>query len=185
MQPGNMPNQDIDQTVDIEALKAQVDSDIAARLLMEADAALQINRRGFSIGELKLLVSLDATSEVAEIPRLFRLPGAPTGIIGLVNSHGRVMPVVDLSVLFGNQQKRAAAAWLLTCGRGEGAIGMVIDSLPERKKFALEDGISLSEVGHPIAAHARAAYREGKDIWIDVDFEELFTSVLQIDSTAA
>ncbi|MFZ5523232.1 MAG: chemotaxis protein CheW [Pseudomonadota bacterium] len=174
-----MPNQDTDQTVDIDALKAQVDADIAARLLIEADAARQIHRRGFRIGDLKLLVSLDATSEVSRIPTIFRLPGAPTGIVGLVNSHGRVMPVVNLSVLFGIPQKHAATAWLLTCGRGDGAVGLIIDSLPERKRFVRDDEISLSEVEHPIAPHARAAYREGRNIWIDVDFEELFTAVLQ------
>ena len=179
-----MPHPNTDQTVDIDALKAQVDADIAARLLMEADSARQIHRRGFRIGDLKLLVSLDATSEVSGIPPIFRLPGAPTGIIGLVNSHGRVMPVVDLSVLFGIPQKRAATAWLLTCGRGDGAVGLVIDSLPERKKFSRDDEIKLSEVAHPIATHARAAYGEGKEIWIDVDFEKLFTAVLQVDTAA-
>ena len=179
-----MPRQNFDQTVDIAALKTQVDAEIAARLLIEADAARHIQRRGFRAGELKLLVSLDATSEVAGIPPLFRLPGAPTGIIGLVNRHGRVMPVVDLSVLFGTQQDHAASAWLLTCGRGDGAVGVIIDSLPERKKFVQDDEISLSEVTHPIAAHARGAYREGQDIWIDVDFEELFTAVFQVDTSA-
>jgi len=176
--------QDPDQNIDIDALKAQVDADIAARLLMEADAAKQIHRRGFRIGELKLLVSLDSTSEVSAIPPLFRLPGAPTGIIGMVNSHGRVIPVVDLSVLFGIQHKRAATAWMLICGRADGAVGLIVESLPERKKFIQEDEISLSEVEHPIAAHARAAYREGKDIWVDVDFEEMFNSVFQVDKSA-
>jgi len=175
-----MPQPDFDQAVDIDALKAQVDAEIAARLLIEVESARHIHRRGFRIGELKLLVSLDATSEVAEIPPLFRLPGAPTGIIGLVNRHGRVMPVMDLSVLFGIQQEPAAGTWLLTCGRGDEAIGLIIDSLPERKKFVQGDEISLSDVAHPIAAHARAAYREGKDIWIDVDFEKFFTEVLQV-----
>jgi len=179
-----MPQRDSDKAVDIDALKAQVDAEIAARLLMEADAARHIHRRGFRIGELKLLVSLDAASEVAEIPPLFRLPGAPAGIIGLVNRHGRVMPVVDLPVLFGIQQDRAAGAWLLTCGRGDGAVGLIIDSLPERKKFVQEDEISLSDVKHPIAAHARGAYREGRDIWVDVDFEEFFTAVFKVDPSA-
>jgi len=178
-----MSHKDTDQTVDIDALKAQVEADIAARLVMEADSAQQIHRRGFRIGELKVLVSLDATSEVSGIPAIFRLPGAPAGIIGLVNSHGRVMPVVDLSMLFGMPQKRATTAWLLTCGRGDGAIGLIIDSLPERKKFAQDDEVSLSEIEHPIATHARAAYREGRDIWIDVDFEDLFTAVLQVGET--
>ncbi len=173
-----------DQAVDINALKDQVDAEIAARLLIEADAANHIQRRGFRIGELKLLVSLDAASEVAEIPPLFRLPGAPAGVIGLVNRHGRVMPVVNLPVLFGIQHDRAASAWLLTCGRGDAAIGLLIDSLPERKKFAQDDEISLAEVAHPIAAHARAAYREGRDIWVDVDFGEFFTAVLQVDPSA-
>lgn len=178
-----MPRHDFDQTVDIAALKTQVDAEIAARLLIEADAARHIHRRGFRAGELKLLASLDAASEVAAIPPLFRLPGAPAGIIGLVNRHGRVMPVADLSVLFGIRQDHAAGTWLLTCGRGDGAIGVVIDSLPERKKFTQEDEISLSDVKHPIAAHARAAYREGQDIWVDVDFEKLFTEVFQVDTS--
>jgi len=177
-----MPSQNTEQIVDIDALKAQVDADIEARLIMEADAARQIHRRGFSIGELKVLVSLDATSEVSEVPSIFRLPGAPAGIIGLVNSHGRVMPVVELSLLFGLSQNRTEAVWLLTCGRGDGAVGLLIDSLPERKKFIRDDEVSLSEITHPIAAHARAAYREGSDLWIDVDFEELFSAVLQVDT---
>jgi chemotaxis signal transduction protein len=149
-------------------------------LVVEADSARQIHRRGFRIGELKILVSLDATSEVSGIPPIFRLPGAPVGIIGLVNSHGRVMPVADLSMLFGIPQKRVTTAWLLTCGRGDGAVGLIIDSLPERKKFDQDDEISISEIEHPIATHARAAYREGGDIWIDVNFEELFTAVLKV-----
>ncbi len=178
-----MPYQDNDQNVDIDALKAQVDADIAAMLLIEEDAARQIHRRGFRIGELKLLVSLDATSEVSGIPSIFRLPGAPTGIIGLVNSHGRVMPVMDLSVLFEMPQQRKATAWLLTCGRGDAAVGIIIDSLPERKKFDHVDEVNLTEIEHPIARYARAAYKEDKDIWVDVDFENLFTAVLQVDTT--
>lgn len=165
----------------INALKAQIDAEIAARLLAETDAARLIHRRGFRAGDLRLLVKMDAASEVAEMPQLFRLPGAPPGIIGLVNRHGRVMPVMDLSVLFGNQQEHPANAWLLTCGRGDEAVGLIIDSLPERKKFIPKDEVSLLGVTHPIAAHAKAAYREEQEIWIDVDFDAFFAAVLQVD----
>ena len=129
------------QTIDINALKAQVDAEIAARLLIEADSARYIQRRGFCIGDLKLLVPLDATSEVLEMPPLFRLPGAPAGIMGLANRHGRVVPVMDLSVLFEMPLDRAASSWLLVCGRGDEAVGLVIDSLPERKSFVQDDEI--------------------------------------------
>jgi chemotaxis signal transduction protein len=170
------------QTIDINALKAQVDAEIAARLLIEADSARYIQRRGFCIGNLKLLMHLNATSEVLEMPPLFRLPGAPTGIVGLANRHGRVVPVMDLSVLFGLPHDRAANAWLLVCGRGDEAVGLVVDSLPDRKRFVQEDETTLSDITHPIASYARAAYREGQDIWIDLDTEELFAAVFHVEA---
>lgn len=169
------------QTIDIDALKAQIDAEIAARLLLEADYARYIHRRGFYVGDLRLLVNLDATSEVAEMPPLFRLPGAPAGVRGLTNRHGRVVPVVDISVLFGTQHDFEPKVWLLVCGRGDEAVGLVVDSLPERKKFAVDDEISISEITHPIASYAKAVYREGQDIWIDLDTEAFFTSVFQVD----
>lgn len=169
------------QVVDIDALKAQVDAEIAARLLVEADYARHIHRRGFHVGELRLLVGMDAASEVAEMPPLFRLPGAPRGVKGLVNRHGRVVPVLDLLALFGSAHERPANAWLLVYGRGDEAVGIIIDSLPDRKKFVQDDAVSLAEIAHPIALHARAAYREGRDIWIDLDMGALFASVFQVD----
>lgn len=169
------------QTIDIDALKAQVDAEIAARLLIEADYARYVHRRGFHVGDLRLLVNLDATSEVAEMPQMFRLPGAPAGVKGLTNRHGRVVPVLDISVLFGTRHDFAAKVWLLVCGRGDEAVGILVDSLPERKKFAQDDVVNLSDVTHPIASYAKAAYREGQDVWIDLDTEAFFNSVFQVE----
>jgi twitching motility protein PilI len=169
------------QNIDIDALKAQVDAEIAARLLIEADSARYIQRRGIRIGELKLLVPLDATSEVLEMPPLYRLPGAPPGIVGLANRHGRVVPVMDLSVFFEKPFDRAGRSWLLVCGRGDDAVGLVIDGLPERKSFVQDDEIGLSEIKHPVESYARTAYRSGKEIWVDIDTDEFFTKVFHVE----
>lgn len=174
-----------DQKIDINALKAQVDAEIAARLLIEADSARYIQRRGFCVGDLRLLVQLDATSEVLEMPPLFRLPGAPTGIIGLANRHGRVVPVTDLSAFFGQEHDPVVRAWLLVCGWGDEAVGIVIDSLPERKRFVQDDEISTSDITHPISTYAKAAYRDGQDIWIDLDTEKLFAAVFHVEPSLA
>jgi chemotaxis signal transduction protein len=172
------------QPIDIDALKAQVDAEIAARLLIEADIARYIQRRGFCIGDLKLLVPLDATSEVLDMPPLFRLPGAPTGIKGLANRHGRVVPVLDLSVLFEMSPGHRAKSWLLVCGKGDEAVGIVIDSLPERKSFVQDDEIPLSEIEHPIAGYAKAAYLDGRHIWIDIDPEKFFAKVFHVETSS-
>lgn len=173
------------KTIDINALKAQIDAEIASRLQVEADYALHIHRRGFHVGDLKLLVQMDVTSEVVEMPPLFRLPGAPAGVKGLVNRHGRVVPAIDISDLFSLQHERIAKAWLLVCGRGDEGVGIIINSLPERKNFVKDDEVGLEEITHPIAAHARGAYREGNDIWIDLDTEALFASVFHVDLSSA
>jgi chemotaxis signal transduction protein len=173
------------KTIDINALKTQIDAEIAARLQVEADDARHIHRRGFYVGDLKLLVHMDVASEVVEMPPLFRLPGAPLGVKGLVNRHGRVVPAIDISDLFSIQRERAARAWLLVCGRGDEGVGIIIDSLPERKNFVKDDQVGLDETTHPIAAHAKGAYREGKDIWIDLDTEALFASVFHVDLSSA
>jgi len=172
-------------TIDIEALKTQVDEEIAARLQAEVDNARHIHRRGFYIGDLGLLVPMDVTSEVLEMPPVFRLPGAPKGIKGLVNRHGRVVPVMDISGLFGHQNEPAEKSWLLICGRGEEAVGIIVDSLPERKQFTVEDQISLEEITHPIGIHAKGAYQDEKETWIDLDTEALFGSVFQVDISSA
>jgi len=172
------------QAIDIDALKAKVDEEIAARLLAEADYARYIHRRGFCIGELKLLVGMDTVSEVVEMPPLFRLPGAPTGVRGLANRHGRVVPVLDILTLFDSANEQSKRAWLLVYGRGEDAVGLIIDSLPDRRKFVQNDEISPGDIAHPIATYAKAAYREGQEIWVDLDMEALFASIFKVDSTA-
>jgi chemotaxis signal transduction protein len=179
-----MPQTDNCLPVDIGALKAQVDAEIAARLLVEADSARHIHRRGFRVGELNLLVELDMSSEVAEMPPLYRLPGAPNGIKGIANRHGRVIPVMDLSILFALQNRRTANQWLLVCGRGDAAVGLVIDSLPERKIFVQHDTINLQDVASPMAAYAKAAYGQGNDVWIDLDVQTFFAAVFGIELAA-
>jgi len=173
------------QSIDINLLKSQVDAEIAARLLIEAEHARHIHRRGFYIGDLRLLVSMEVASEVLAMPPLFRLPGAPRGIKGLVNRHGRVVPVIGIPELLGIQHDQAQNEWLLVCGLGDEAVGIIVNSLPERKKFENADQVDLGEISHPIAAHAKGAYREGKDIWIDLDTDAFFDSVFHVDPASS
>jgi len=169
------------QEIDVEALKAQVNDEIAARLLQEADAARYVHRRGFCVGELRLLVPLDSTSEVMAFPPLFRLPGAPKGVRGLANRHGRVVPILDLVVLFGATKENSEGAWVLVYGHGEEAVGIVVDGLPERKKFEPENVVDCAEVSHLSANYAKAAYREGNAVWLDLDMDALLASVFGVE----
>jgi len=181
-----MQQKNSSQPIDIEALKAQVDEEIASRLVAEAEYAKYIHRRGINVGELKLLVGMDSVSEVVEMPPTFRLPGAPAGVIGLANRHGRVVPVLDLLTLFDSANRRNKYAWLMVYGRNEDAVGVIVDSLPDRRRFAQGDEVSTAEITHPISTYAKAVYRGvNQDIWIDLDMEALFASIFQVDMSTA
>ncbi len=171
---------DNNSPIDISALRAQIDADIAAQLLDEADAAQHIHRRSFRIGELNLLVALNVSSEVAEMPPVCHLPGAPYGVKGLVNRYGRVIPVVDLITLFNLKSKPVLRPWLLVCGRGEDAVGLIIDSLPVRKIFTHESEVILSNIVSPIAGFAKAAYLQEEEVWMDLDTEAFFATVFNM-----
>jgi len=174
------PNPDID----IEALKAQVDADIAARLEAEADYDRYIHRRGFKVGEMRLLIDMESVSEVVKMPAMFRLPGAPVGVSGLVNRHGRVIPVLNLRTLIENGGEARVGEWLMVYGRGNDAVGLMVNSLPDRKSFAQDSAVALEDVTHPIEIHAKAAYRENEEIWIDIDMELILSSIFKTESGA-
>ncbi|MEQ1527256.1 MAG: chemotaxis protein CheW [Gallionella sp.] len=168
--------------IDIDALKAQVDADLAARILQEAEEAKHIQRRSFWVSGLPLLVALDISSEVVEMPKICRLPGAPHGVRGLVNRHGRVIPVLDLARLFNLPDGQSTGKWLLVCGRGEVAVGLMIDGLPERKVFDYSDAINLADITSPIKPYAQAAYRQGNQVWMDLDTDAFFEAVFAIET---
>jgi len=90
---------------------------------------------------------------------------------------------VDILAIFGLPHEYAAKMWLLVYGYGDEAVGFVVDGLPERKKFAQEDEVNLQDVTHPIVPYSRAAYREGQDIWLDLDAEAFFAYVFKVEQS--
>lgn len=55
----------------------------------------------FRIGSEQYGLEIEALQEVADDPRLYLLPLSAPYLLGAVNLHGRVLPVVDLPALLG------------------------------------------------------------------------------------
>jgi chemotaxis signal transduction protein len=128
-----------------------------------------------------LLLRLDAASEVASLPAVYHLPGAPTGVVGLANRYGRVVPVVDLLSRWQTRDRLPVHPWLLVCGKGDEAVGLVVDSLPERMLFDHADVVPLAEHGGEMAPYVDAVYRKDERIWLDVDLEKLFAGIFNFE----
>jgi twitching motility protein PilI len=159
---------------DVAAAQARVLAEIAARQGIASKPDNAIERQGYRIGALRILATYDATSELAAMPTIYRLPGAPDGVKGLANLHGNVIPVFELTRWFGVEHDANSQQMLLVLGHGDGAVGVVIDGLPERKRFSPADAVDI-EIGHPrMARFATAAYRDSKGIWLEFDDRRFF-----------
>jgi twitching motility protein PilI len=133
-----------------------------------------IDRQGYRIGDLCLLAKFDATSELTVMPSIYRLPGAPEGVKGLANLHGNVVPVFELARWFNVTHDPKATPMLLVLGYGEDAVGVVIDGLPERKRFSSQDAVTV-EMGHArLARFTKAAFRDSAGIWMEFDDRRFF-----------
>ena len=101
-----------------------------------------IVRQAFRIGHMRLLAPFATASELVEMPNVYPLPRMPANLLGLVNLHGRIVPLFDLAALFETQHLPREKRMVLVIGHGNDAAGIVIDGLPRRMVFLPETQIS-------------------------------------------
>jgi len=137
-----------------------------------------IVRQAFRIGHMRLLAPFATASELVEMPNVFPLPRMPANLLGLVNLHGRIVPLFDLASLFETQHMPREKRMLLVIGHGNDAAGIVIDGLPRRMAFAPESRIVPPSLPASAAAAVTAAYLAGNDAWFDFDYTQLLDQLV-------
>jgi chemotaxis signal transduction protein len=164
------------QAVGLDTPGVAPGTDVSARAATEVDTGLTIRRMSFQVGGLRLLLPMESSSELAEKPEIFRLPGAPLGVVGLANRQGRLVPTIDLAMVFGSA-RQTPRDWLLVCGRDDGVAGMLIDKLPETRRFSPDDMTDISESLSPAAAYGSATYQDSEGEWVEIDLPLLMGAI--------
>jgi purine-binding chemotaxis protein CheW len=111
------------------------------------------------------------------MPPVFPLPRMPANLLGLVNLHGRIVPLFDLAALFETQHLAQEKRMLLVIGHGNDAAGIVIDGLPRRMVFLPGARIIAPELPAAAAAAVRATYTSGTEAWFEFDYAQLLIQV--------
>jgi len=145
---------------------------LAGKPAAEEDPNL-IVRQAFRIGHMRLLAPFATASELVEMPNVYPLPRMPANLLGLVNLHGRIVPLFDLAALFETQHMPREKRMLLVIGHGNDAAGIVIDGLPRRMAFAPESRIVPPALPAGAASAVSAAYLEGSNAWFEFDYSQL------------
>jgi twitching motility protein PilI len=132
-----------------------------------------IVRQAFRLGHMRLLSPFDASSELVEMPDVYPLPRMPANLLGLVNLHGRILPLFDLAPLFETQHTPREKRMVLVIGHGNDAAGIVIDGLPRRMVFKPESRILPPALPVAAAAAVVDAYVQGPDTWYEFNYTQL------------
>jgi twitching motility protein PilI len=131
-------------------------------------------RYGFRIGSIGLLIGQDTSSEVLEQTSIYPLPNAPVWLLGLVNLRGNLVSVFDVKPLLeldagAAQDKRR----LLILGRGDKAVGIMIDGLPQLA--ATSNSLSrLPPLPVALRSYIAKAYVQDKAVWLEFDHHSFF-----------
>jgi twitching motility protein PilI len=137
-----------------------------------------IVRQAFRIGQMRLLAPFAVASELVEMPNVYPLPRMPANLLGLVNLHGRIVPLFDLANLFDTTHLPREKRMVLVIGHGNDAAGMVIDGLPRRMVFRPEAQIITPALPVAAAGAALATYVQGPDAWFEFNYAQLLDQLV-------
>ena len=138
----------------------------------------EIVRQAFRIGHMRLLAPFATASELVEMPNVYPLPRMPENLLGLVNLHGRIVPLFDLAALFETEHLAREKRMVLVIGHGNDAAGIVIDGLPRRMAFMPESQIMPKALSAAAATAVIATYTQGSDAWFEFDYAQLLEQLV-------
>jgi len=132
---------------------------------------------GFRVGSLGLLVPVGIFCEVIEQAQVNPLPNTQPWFGGLLNLRGNLVPVIDLHRLFGEEAVDAKKRRLFTIDKGEKAVALWIDGLPQVFGAFPQPLAQLPPLPAALASHVRAAYPQPAQIWLHVQFDGFFKAL--------
>ncbi len=119
----------------------------------------------FRLRELWIVAPGDDVREVSSRPRLTRVPGARTWLLGVANLRGNLLPVTDLGALLGQSPAPDGREQRVLVLNADGMpAGFLVDEVAGYRRFAPED----QRNGQPANAallpwRLGAFHRDGRD----------------------
>jgi twitching motility protein PilI len=121
-----------DLLLDIDKRNQALTTDTSA----QAKPAGQEGRLAVRLGSWNLLLSMDDVAEIVPIPRITRIPGVATWLLGIANLRGTILSVVDLQEFLGGEPSTPTPNSRLVIVRaGEWEYGLLIHEVIGMRQF--------------------------------------------------
>lgn len=97
-----------------------------------ASSADQLRMVSFNVGDECYAVDITSVQEINRMMELTRVPRSPEGVRGVINLRGRIVPVLDLRLLFGlSGAESTDATKIIVVEIHDRTIGFIVDAVHE------------------------------------------------------
>ena len=110
-----------------------------------ASSAAELQLILLDLGSERCAIEISVVREIAPLSRITFVPGAPPGVLGIVNLRGQIVPVFDLGLRCGiSPSRQDATSRIVVVDREGSAVGVLVDRVSEIARVR-EDEIELPE----------------------------------------
>lgn len=149
----------------------------ASALPQQLEAVVYWRGVGFMVAGHQFTADMNDVVEILQPPRLTRVPGVRSWVLGVANVRGRLVPVMDLAGLLGLPTR---ANWrtrrVLVVEQGDHLVGLLVDAVLGMQQFPVDRHIEEVEVDPAVAKFAQQGFERDGRVWPIFQLRELVQS---------
>ena len=124
---------------------------------------------GFRVAGQDFVADMNQVGEVLTPPSLTAVPGVKQWVLGVANIRGRLVPIIDLQLFFGQEKASSLRSRrVITIDVEDTFVGIVVEQVYGMKHCSVSDydaELKAAQVSPEVAQHLRGAYKVGDEVW--------------------
>jgi twitching motility protein PilI len=136
------------------------------------------------LGNWNLMFFMDDVVEIIPVPRVTPVPGVKPWLLGIANSRGNVLSVIDLVQFLGSGHTVSLpSSRLLVVHANEWIYGLLVDDVIGMRQFGADRKLSnLGAVPSRLRDYLAAAFESEGQLWLSFNTQQLLNDPTFLDA---
>jgi len=165
------------QPFDLLISIAQRSKHNAEQLPQQVESTTYWRGVGFFLAGQRLVVEMNDVREILQPPKLTKVPGVRSWVLGVANVRGRLVPIMDLAGLVGMPTR---ANWrsrrVLIVEKENYLCGLLVDAVLGMQQFSAESQSSKSDLASELSKFSTYSYEKDNQIWSVFEIDKLIAA---------
>lgn len=165
------------QPFDLLISIAQRSKHNAEQLPQQVESTTYWRGVGFFLAGQRLVVEMNDVREILQPPKLTKVPGVRSWVLGVANVRGQLVPIMDLAGLVGMPTR---ANWrsrrVLIVEKENYLCGLLVDAVLGIQQFSAESQSSKSDLASELSKFSTYSYEKDNQIWSVFEIDKLIAA---------